>query len=1078
MGNYKNDYPDLKSCLEDIFRNEGIECLENSGKLIPMLKDLIPQNPGAINIVKRMSEHGLLREFRKAHTQDETAKNRTIHVAVEKLVNWESIDQGKAEGYVEIFAHALHWTTVVPSSTPKVQNPAEEPAWKRNVLMHMSSLTGEWPQELNLPPKSEIVTVTFLDAKPSSGRTFEDVSKNRDGSVVAWAVQRPGSQKKYDLFFAADGGINGEIACSTLFYKWDNLTQIHFNGNFHTDDAEDMRLMFGFTHSLTSLELSGISTKNAKNMGCMFYKCRIDSALDLSGFDTSHVTDMAWMFAYFDCPAVDFSRFNTSSVKVMSGMFAFCNVPSLDTSAFDMSNVEDVSGMYYSCKSRLTLGRLELRNAEYVLFNADGKFVPFMEDSRTVNGRPWVELCGEQRFEITAPKDGYLSCDRMIWQPGVRVQKGDLLGVFHTKFRKINLYAPCNGVIVETSLDGGYKKGSSEFRKEFSRDKRLFVIYSVHETSQASPAPHQKPNFLRDTSRKAANLPRIWRKLLGHRKKVILGIAAVLLILVLIDSDVFGEPEEIYASSAEETIQWSLTDGVLRISGTGAMPDYVSILDQPWYEQETEVTSIAIEDGVTRIGSGAFEYMENVVDVTMADTVTEIGDSAFYDCIGLQSIQLSNRLEVLGSSAFQGCENLNSVQIPDSVKAIHPHAFFGTGLQSVELSEQCRYSYRSFPVVTVVADGRPASGSIGENSTWELSPDGRLTISGDGSLYLDGTVNNEAAPWYSRRDQISTVSISEGITDLGMGLFANCQNLTDVTLPRTLLDVGWETFQNCAALVTVTLPRSVQSIGNGAFDGCTSLTSIKIPNGVTEIGSYTFWGCSNLKTVTIPNTVTAIGSYAFGNCTSLTGANIPNGVTAIDSSMFSGCTSLKNITLPGTVTKIGYSAFQNCTGLTNINIPNGVTEIGYDAFQGCSGLKRIVIPNGVEKIESSTFEDCTSLTSAVLPKSVISIGNRAFQNCTSLNSISLSAGLTEIGRSAFENCTSLPRIHIPNGVETIGTGTFRRCISLTYISVPESIRSIERDAFEDCTVLTDICIPESCVLDDGALPSWVNVTYF
>lgn len=622
----------------------------------------------------------------------------------------------------------------------------------------------------------------------------------------------------------------------------------------------------------------------------------------------------------------------------------------------------------------------------------------------------------------------------------------------------IRLWAEAMAVRVEDALESQMSKPVPSSWQIVQQKPQPSSV--LQQTSQSSPAPQQEPNFFRETCRKAANLLRIWSKLPGSGKKAILGIAVVLLVLILVgifsgrDSDTFGKTEEIYTSSAAETIQWSLTDGVLRISGTGAMPDYVSTFDQPWYEQEAEVTSIVIEDGVTRIGSGAFQYMDHVVDITMADTVTEIGDSAFYSCTSLQSVQLSNCLEMLGSGAFQECKNLNEVQIPDCVKVIQPRAFFGTGLQSVELSAQCRYSYRAFPVFTAVTDGRPVSGTIGENATWELGPDGRLTISGDGSLYPDGLVYNEAAPWYSQRDQISTVSISEGITDLGLGLFANCQNLTGVTLPRTLLDAGWDTFQNCTALATVTLPQSVQEIGSGAFEGCTSLTSVNIPNGVTEIGSYTFLDCSNLKTLTIPNTVTVIGSYAFGNCTSLTGVNIPNGVTVIDNGTFTGCTSLKNITLPGTVTEIGYSAFQNCAGLANINLPNGVTEIGYNAFQGCSGLQRIVIPNGVETIETSTFEDCTSLTSIVLPKSVISIGN-----------------------GAFRNCTSLPQISIPNGVETIGNTAFQRCISLTYISVPESVRSIEWDAFEDCTSLTDIRIPEGCVVAEGALPSWVDVTY-
>lgn len=387
----------------------------------------------------------------------------------------------------------------------------------------------------------------------------------------------------------------------------------------------------------------------------------------------------------------------------------------------------------------------------------------------------------------------------------------------------IRLWAEAMAVRVEDALESQMSKPVPSSWQIVQQKPQPSSV--LQQTSQSSPAPQQEPNFFRETCRKAANLLRIWSKLPGSGKKAILGIAVVLLVLILVgifsgrDSDTFGKPEEIYTSSAAETIQWSLTDGVLRISGTGAMPDYVSTFDQPWYEQEAEVTSIVIEDGVTRIGSGAFQYMDHVVDITMADTVTEIGDSAFYSCTSLQSVQLSNCLEMLGSGAFQECKNLNEVQIPDCVKVIQPHAFFGTGLQSVELSAQCRYSYRAFPVFTAVTDGRPVSGTIGENATWELGPDGRLTISGDGSLYPDGLVYNEAAPWYSQRDQISTVSISEGITDLGLGLFANCQNLTGVTLPRTLLDAGWDTFQNCTALATVTLPQSVQEIGSGAFAG-------------------------------------------------------------------------------------------------------------------------------------------------------------------------------------------------------------------------------------------------------------------
>src|SRR6266849_1707406 len=44
-------------------------------------------------------------------------------------------------------------------------------------------------------------------------------------------------------------------------------------------------------------------------------------------------------------------------------------------------------------------------------------------------------------------------------------------------------------------------------------------------------------------------------------------------------------------------------------------------------------------------------------------------------------------------------------------------------------------------------------------------------------------------------------------------------------------------------LTSVTIPNSVTSIGIGSFSGCTGLTSIIIPNSVTSIGHGAFWFC-------------------------------------------------------------------------------------------------------------------------------------------------------------------------------------------------------------------------------------------
>ena len=57
-----------------------------------------------------------------------------------------------------------------------------------------------------------------------------------------------------------------------------------------------------------------------------------------------------------------------------------------------------------------------------------------------------------------------------------------------------------------------------------------------------------------------------------------------------------------------DNITWSLDEnGLLTISGNGAMSDYSTYPNgAPWYLHREAITAVIIEEGVTRIGKGAF----------------------------------------------------------------------------------------------------------------------------------------------------------------------------------------------------------------------------------------------------------------------------------------------------------------------------------------------------------------------------------------------------------------------------------------------------------------------------------------
>ncbi|MCC8080929.1 MAG: leucine-rich repeat domain-containing protein, partial [Lachnospiraceae bacterium] len=188
------------------------------------------------------------------------------------------------------------------------------------------------------------------------------------------------------------------------------------------------------------------------------------------------------------------------------------------------------------------------------------------------------------------------------------------------------------------------------------------------------------------------------------------------------------------------------------------------------------------------------------------------------------------------------------------------------------------------------------SGTCGENVTWTLDTDtGVLTISGTGMMDdFESTGDN---PWYSLRDSITSVIISDGVTSIGKGSFFNFTHLVNVTIPDSVESIGYGAFYG-SGLTDVVIPDSVTSMGDYVFNECGNLSSVIIGNGVISIGYAAFEGCSSLTEITIGDSVTTIGTAAFDGCSSLTGIAIPASVTSIgsgDNSVFYGCTSLAEI---------------------------------------------------------------------------------------------------------------------------------------------------------------------------------------
>ena len=403
------------------------------------------------------------------------------------------------------------------------------------------------------------------------------------------------------------------------------------------------------------------------------------------------------------------------------------------------------------------------------------------------------------------------------------------------------------------------------------------------------------------------------------------------------------------------------------------------------------------------------------------------------------------------------------------------------------------------------AGAEVSSGKCGDNVTWTLDENGKLTISGTGEVYR---FTFGDSPF--RKDlSIRSLVIEEGVTSLSYCMFFGCTNLEKVSIASTVTAIAYGVFDMTKwiedqkkespfviingilidandCIDEITIPQNVRVIGKFAIT-TKNVWKVNIPEGVEIIDEYAFNG-SGLTAVNIPDSVTTIGSGAFKNC-DLWSLTLGKGVKYIYSSAFKGCSKLTDIVIPDSVEYLGYAFY----GLKNLYIGSGVKEL--DAgfirnvnnveiseanpyFKAVDGIvynkqnntlfsitkekKHLYFEDGVTKIPDHLCDDNHELEYCVIPETVTEIGQFAFSGCCSLKSISLSSNLRKIANTAFDTCSSLDSIIIPDSVKEIGDSSFRNggLRSVDFSNNPD-LSTLEPYMFQSCLNLNQIEIPQN-----------------
>lgn len=361
----------------------------------------------------------------------------------------------------------------------------------------------------------------------------------------------------------------------------------------------------------------------------------------------------------------------------------------------------------------------------------------------------------------------------------------------------------------------------------------------------------------------------------------------------------------------------------------------------------------------------------------------------------------------------------------------------------------------------------------------------------------------ERAFYTNKNNTVTSVRLSENITEIGAQAFTNCSFLKEINFPSGLTFIGAQAFQSCRALSgSLVIPDGVKEIGAQAFEFCGQLTDITLGKGIKSIPTAAFSACSSLKSIVIPDNVKTIGDSAFAKCTNLSSVSFGKGVTEIGNDAFRQCIALPSVEIAAT--KIGDNAFTDCFLLQSLDLSNSVREIGSEAFYGCLNLKDVRLGNGIGKIARNAFlytalweeaddmvtvgnwflgckeEDASNYEIAdgtigiadyafygvknfpdllTIPNSVELIGEGAFYGCSKLINVAIGSGAIELGAKAFYQCTGLTKVFLGSydrdaedelggsSLESIGNSAFNGCSSLKSITIPATVTTVGSYAF-------------------------------
>lgn len=519
---------------------------------------------------------------------------------------------------------------------------------------------------------------------------------------------------------------------------------------------------------------------------------------------------------------------------------------------------------------------------------------------------------------------------------------------------------------------------------------------------------------------------------------------------------------------------------------------------------DSPIVAVTIPEGVTEIGTSAFDGADDLHVINLPDSLKVIGDHAF-NSTEANMITWGSGLEEIGDGAFRYVSFGEDLELPESLRVIGPEAFKGATLRNVHIGSNIQsiganafnrtnLNYLQLDVYDMIEVGEDAfSGTWLEDvdlpwdsdqqnqlawqalidsqvegcKVWINNPvDCELPVSGnytygeypDGTLYLESySSDQETLVLYHTMDGVQ-------ITGIGDGALKGNQTLKKyrVTHNDTFKTIGAEAFAD-SAVETVDLYYTTETLGDGAFRNCVNLTAIVLPESLKSVGHGAFAGCVNLQDVTILCDPAIIPEDAFEGTAY---AQVPiiemsfaaNAESDFDFDPETGAIreylgDSVDVVIPAAiggvpVKVISYNAFDRARDYTDTDMVSNRTA--------WLPLRSVVIPETVEVIEDSAFSYCQQLELVICYAPLESTGRGTFMLCRRLKDVIFVNGVKVLDNYVFDSCESLEHVFWSGKLRRIGVSAFVLSGIRAFIVDAEIVdeQAFYRSALES-VVLTD-----------------------